>query len=143
MSNEDTPSKKSLIDELHSIKELLEKEENNSGKQPGQSLSEIPVLSSPIPKLKDNQPEIPTVQASKPVKVQTSTKTDNYLSEEAYNQQTRVAASSDEPEEDYSVEFMIQEIIDEMIPEIEARLRSRLVELEPEILSNLMNQSQK
>lgn len=143
MSNEDTPSKKSLIDELHSIKELLEKEENNSGKQPGQSLSEIPVLSSPIPKLKDNQPEIPTVQASKPVKVQTSTKTDNYLSQEAYNQQTRVATSSDELEEDYSVEFMIQEIIDEMIPEIEARLRSRLVELEPEILSSLMNQSQK
>lgn len=143
MSNEDTPSKKSLIDELHSIKELLEKEENNSGKQPGQSLSEIPVLSSPIPKLKDSQPEIPTVQASKPPTAQTNTKADNYLSEEAYNQQNRVATSSDDLDEDYSVEFMIQEIIDDMIPEIESRLRSRLIELKPEILSSLMAQSQK
>lgn len=142
MNNEDTPSKKSLIDELHSIKELLEKEDNNSGKQPGQSLTEIPVLSNPIPKIADNAvaeaADKPVIKNPKP-----EIALDNYLSEEEYNEKNRVSANPADLPEDYSVEFIIQEIIDEMIPDIEARLRSRLMELEPEILNSLMSQSQK
>lgn len=114
------PSKKSLIDELHSIKELLEKEQKSLGNEESHSLSEIPVLSNPLPKADMEQ------QA--------------YLSADQFDEKNSVESA--QYSEEYSIEFMIQELVDEMIPDIEAQLRKKLSALSPAILEELYKNTQ-
>ena len=150
----------SLMGELESIKDLLDKDAGptiptlddsiaDSADSPTPQLkldsifddlanTEPPTLADtlsattapqiPIPILEDQSTS--TTEPRLPDAVKTTTTAD-----ESSNPQT--PERTQQP--DFSIELLIQEIVDEYIPHIEAELRERLSQCEPDIIRQLAN----
>jgi hypothetical protein len=156
-SPEKPPSHKdSLMGELESIKDLLDKDAGPTIPTLDDSIADP--ADSPIPQLKldsifddlaNTAP--PTLSATTapqtPIPIledqPTSTTEPRLLDAVKITTTADQSSSLQKPERqqqpDFSIELLIQEIVDEHIPHIEAELRERLSQCEPDIIRQLAN----
>lgn len=156
MSHPEKPAlhKDSLMGELESIKRLLYNDSNlaiptlddplsdadsdtaDTGKQPLFNLDSIFELpAAKAAPAAAGKPEIPTVTVQ--VTAGAAELHPPLLTDDKPLERYTRPAHPPRQQADFSIELLIQEIVDDYIPQIEAELRLRLSQCEPEILREL------